>query len=203
MTKNIYTQLLAAQGDFEKIALDSSNPHFKNKYASLSNVLGALLPHLRKHGIVHTATIDKDMPDVLVVQLTHAETGSFISSHVKLLNMADMQKLGSALTYAHRRGILLLCGVCGDIDEDGHIESIPCSSVTKAFEKPPAPKQILTTSERNVISFDLNELWILKEGSVRADSSTQGKTAILRFENDLKDVTDEGLIKLKEYMSGL
>lgn len=47
----IYGALAKAQGELTNIETNSSNPHFKSKYADLGAILAVVRPVLSKHGI--------------------------------------------------------------------------------------------------------------------------------------------------------
>lgn len=193
---NIYTQLLAAQEEFPTIDKDSVNPHLKNKYASLPSILNTVLPVLRRHGVLLTSGIKNDMPDILQVNLIHAQTGTKVESDIKLLNTTDMQKWGGSVTYATRYGLLSLLGISADLDDDGHMASTP-NPVRGAFQ----PK--VTEEELNNIgniTFELYELWKKKEGSVRADGSDAAKRAVALFKSDLVGINYDSLVKLKKWL---
>lgn len=208
---NIYTQLLAAQGEYPTIEKDSVNPHLKNRYASLPSILNTVLPVLRKHGVVLTSAIKDDMPDILQVALVHAQTGTKVQSNTKLLNTADMQKWGGSITYATRYSLLSLLGIAADLDDDGNLAS-SSNQVTSAFTKlspinvTPEPRSIaqpehtLSETQRMALTLELHELWKVKEGSVRAEETDMSKRAILLFKNDLAGVNDSALTKLKDYL---
>lgn len=129
--KNIYQALLNSQKEFPVIEKDGTNPHYKKPYATLPNVLKSVLPVLQKHGILFTShEITIDNQQYIKLQLIHAESSEKIESHVKLINATDMQKLGSAYTYAIRYGILSLLGIAPDMDDDGNAASDPPKAQT-------------------------------------------------------------------------
>ena len=216
MTKNIYTQLALCK--FPTVEKDSVNPQFKksdNKptYASLPSVLSAVVPVLKEHGVVLSSYIREDHSDILVVRLTHGESETSIQSHVKLIDMSTMQKWGGSVTYGTRYGLLSLLGIAADMDDDGNTASQPSNPVTKVFTPvspvtPHVAKVVPVTSERMKLVHDLTNLWEMKEGSVRAEESAASRRTIQLFKNDFKeangdDLTDEQLLKIKDYMSAL
>ncbi len=212
--KNIYTQLNLC--NFPIVEKDSFNPQFKKAdgkptYASLPSVLNTVVPVLKQHGIVISSYIKEDNPDILVVSLTHGETNTSLSSHVKLLDMSTMQKWGGSVTFGTRYGVLSLLGIAADIDDDGNIASGvglastkgSSDTVKKAFDAP-----TLSNTERMRLVHELHGLWEMKEGSVRAETDdvkerARRANAIRLFENDLKDITDVGITALKTWLSEL
>jgi hypothetical protein len=113
----LYKALLQAQSEmpsFEKVAV---NPFHKNKYATLQEILTKALPVLRKHGLLLT-NITQD--NVINITIIHVETAQSISTAIPLIGASDMQKMGSAITYAERYGLLSLLGLAPDMDDDGN-----------------------------------------------------------------------------------
>lgn len=146
---SITQKLLQVQKKIPKIDKDGNNPHFKSKYASLPNVLSTVLPILQEHGILYSAVQDTfDSHDYLVVQLIDTESGESLISKVKLIGINDMQKLGSAHTYACRYGLLNLLGICPDIDDDGNVASDKEETKQPTKETKKVEKKTVTTSDK-------------------------------------------------------
>lgn len=124
--KELYAALLSVQTEMPKIDKDGKNPHYKNAYATLPNVLSTVLPIMHKHGLFFTSSETKiDNDEYLLLEIIHAGTGNKITSNVKLINIPDMQKLGSAYTYGTRYGLLAMLGISPDLDDDGNSVSLP------------------------------------------------------------------------------
>lgn len=210
ISPSIYTQLLAAQNEFPTIDKDSVNPHLRNKYASLPSILNTVLPVLRKHGVLLTSNMSHDASDILQINLVHAETGSTISSDIRLLNTTDMQKWGGSVTYATRYGLLSLLGIAADLDDDGNIACEPPKQtkhtpidVTPAVKEKPKLETTMTNSDRMQLTHDLHGLWSLKEGVIRAVESDKSNKAINMFKTDFVGVNDATLIGLRKWISEL
>lgn len=114
--------LLAAQKSFENVTFDSTNPHFKNKYAGLPGVVEEIKPKLNAQGIA-LFQFPTEAPEGhlgLVTRLQH-ESGEFIeATAVVPLPKADPQGFGSAMTYTRRYSLLSICGVVGEPDDDAN-----------------------------------------------------------------------------------
>ena len=118
---NIHTALAKAQSEMGKAVKDSSNPHFKSKYADLASVMGACMPALTANGICVTHRIEEtEISRVMITTFTHgaSETSEAISIPL-ILGKQDMQGLGSAMTYARRYGVMALAGIAPE-DDDGN-----------------------------------------------------------------------------------
>ena len=136
MTK-LAQALHAFQKDAPPIHLDATNPHFRNKYASLGGVVAAIRPALNKHGLVYTqVTTNLDGSPALKTTLIHAESGETLEGTSPLvLAKADPQGYGSALTYQRRYSLLSILGLVGDDDDDAN-SAQPAQQNGSTFVKP-------------------------------------------------------------------
>jgi hypothetical protein len=114
--------LAKAQKAIVNPALDSVNPHFKNKYASLAAHLSAVRGPLADQGIALIQSIKTPANGGVSVttMLAHC-SGEWISSEVSmpLPERATAQQLGSCVTYLRRYAIATCCLIVGDEDTDG------------------------------------------------------------------------------------
>jgi len=112
----IYKKLLSFQKLGISIVKDKRNPHFKNDYASLNEVLDKVKDTLNGLGVV---IIQTPAPDGLETFLMDTEDDTFIKSFVPFINATDMQKLGGAITYARRYALVSMLAL-EDEDNDGN-----------------------------------------------------------------------------------
>lgn len=127
--------LVAFQAEAPKIALDSTNPHFKNRYASLAGIMEAVRPPLTKNGlaIVQQPTVLESGMPALRTTLLHS-SGETLSDVMPLaVDKPGPQALGSAITYARRYSALAILGLVGDEDDDAN------SAQPKQKQKASAP----------------------------------------------------------------
>lgn len=122
-TGELTKALAQAQAEYQHIALDSSNPHFRSKFSSFAQCCETLRGPLTKHGLA--------LPDfrpglvgnqwVLVGTLRHV-SGQYITGIAPLLMpKGDMQAFGAACTYAKRTLLMALTGgFSGEADDDGN-----------------------------------------------------------------------------------
>jgi hypothetical protein len=115
----IYKKLLEFQKLGISIKKDKRNPHFKNDYASLNEVLDKVKEPLNKLGVVLVQYV---MPDGLVTTLYDNETDTHVSGTTPLVGTTDMQKLGGAITYARRYALVSMLAL-EDEDDDGNTAS--------------------------------------------------------------------------------
>ena len=139
-TNKIAAAWILARLEIRHALLDSKNPHFQSKFASLESVLDALTPFL-KHGLALFQTTDKIGSDLFVIStLTHAESGQWIRSYMPILakDMSDPQKMGSGISYAKRYAAAMLGGI-GERDDDGNKAAEPKPKETP-IERGPVAK---------------------------------------------------------------
>lgn len=122
-TSELTKALAKAQADYQIVAFDSANPHFKSKFASYAQCCDSLRGPLTKNGL--------SLPDfrpgliggqwIVVGTLRHS-SGQWISGAAPLfMGKTDMQSFGAAMTYAKRTLLMALCGgFSGEADDDGN-----------------------------------------------------------------------------------
>lgn len=152
--KTLAEALALFQADLPQVDLDSVNPHFKSKFASLANITKKVLPELAKHGFSYTVGSFVDNGLLVVdAHLLH-ESGESRSFQFPITE-TQPQKIGSAITYAKRYAIQALTGVVADEDDDGNAASQqPPAALAKAKDRaaaaPPRPRQTATPSQAKI-----------------------------------------------------
>lgn len=113
--------LASAIADMPDPQKNASNPHFRNSFADLGEVMDCIQGPLHEHGLLVTqATTDTN---VLVTRVWHAKSGQWIESRLALLlDKQTPQAQGSAITYARRYALKALFGMV-DVDDDGEAAS--------------------------------------------------------------------------------
>ncbi len=150
-TADLSAALAKAQAGMQAAKFDKTNPHFKNKYASLAAVIDAIRKPLADNGLSYTqATEIREGGFVLVTTLRHA-SGQWIGSEYPLPMGAKPQEIGSALTYARRYSLSAIACIAADEDDDaegartsGQTASTPAAKVSPikpvAVEAPVDPE---------------------------------------------------------------
>ena len=118
--------LAAAQAEIKTVAKDRTNPHFKNRYATLDAIMEAVRPVLANHGlsIVQGCTLPNEVDGRLAsfaveTMVLHA-SGEYLSNMVYMpIAKQSAQDAGSALTYGRRYGVSALLALATDDDDDG------------------------------------------------------------------------------------
>jgi ERF superfamily len=114
--------LAKAQTEMQNPGFDSTNPHFRNKFASLAAVRNAVVPIFAKHGIFVSQDLTSLETGVSCVTiLTHA-SGQQMRFGPLVLPVAknDAQGFGSAATYCRRYSLMAVACVVGDDDDDAN-----------------------------------------------------------------------------------
>lgn len=122
----IVPALLKAQRKIGAVTKGADNPFFKSKYADLPSVMEVCKGPLNEEGIVIIQSpkieINPENGNVLniVETVLMHESGEFISGEMALLlDKIDMQKLGSAVSYA-KRYVLQSMTFIPSVDDDGN-----------------------------------------------------------------------------------
>jgi len=139
--------LLAAQKQMVGASKDSTNPHFKSRYADLESILDAVKGPLNDEGIIIAQPITRfDNEWCVITMLMHVDTGETLQSHMPIVckDLGDPQKWGSAITYARRYSLQSLVALPA-IDDDGNTASAQTpprkqAPATKPTSTPPAPE---------------------------------------------------------------
>lgn len=128
--------LVSAQAEANNATFDSVNPHFRNKYASLAEVIDTIRPVTAKHGIaiIQLPAYRDDIGPVLVTRIMH-HSGEWMEDEYRLNPVKeDPQGYGSAITYARRYTLPGILMIASEEDDDGNAASQP----TKPKSAPPA-----------------------------------------------------------------
>jgi hypothetical protein len=119
---NVAAAMFALQKELEPVKKDSTNPHFKNRYASLEAINTYIIDMANKHGllIMQGGGESREGGCISVeTMVVHASTGEFIASEVIMpLSKQDPQGAGSAITYGRRYNICAIFCISTEEDDD-------------------------------------------------------------------------------------
>jgi len=117
--KEAIAALAKAQSQMKTPHKDATNPHFRNRYASLKSCIKAIKPALNTNGFALIQAAGKDEQGHFIqTTFEHTSGGMFTSKFYMEPEKKGMQGLGSAATYAKRYGLLGLAGIEPDEDAD-------------------------------------------------------------------------------------
>jgi len=116
--KDLASALAKAQGEFQNPNKNAFNPHYKNWYADLAEILATIRPVLAKYGlsVLQCPSIEADRTEVETI-LMH-ESGEYISWKISCKTSKDglAQGLGSDVTYLRRYSLAGLGVAQEDLD---------------------------------------------------------------------------------------
>ena len=116
---SINQKLFNLQQEIGTISKDASNPFYKSKYFDVNSLINQLNPLLKKHRLLLLQPIKEDCVYSKLICIDG--TGGVISA-LKLPEINDPQKLGSAITYYRRYTLASLLGLQA-VDDDANVAS--------------------------------------------------------------------------------
>jgi hypothetical protein len=143
--KNLAKALVKATAQIEGASKDSTNPHFRNKYADLASVTDAIKKPLNDNGLTYSQIIHRLEGGVGVETLIIHESGETMSNGITFVPAPknDPHGYGSALTYARRYSLSACFGVIQeDDDANGASNKLPIQVPAKPVTKPQPPKTV-------------------------------------------------------------
>ncbi len=121
--KELASALAKAQAMMKPALKDSTNPHFKSKYADLTSIWEACRDALTKNGlsVAQVTEFDGDLCWIKTI-LLHS-SGEVLEGRYPLRPVQNTpQGMGSAISYARRYALAAMVGVVAD-DDDGQAAS--------------------------------------------------------------------------------
>jgi len=110
----LYPKLHAAKQKIGKVVKNSTNPHFKNKYADINGLIETVEPVLLEHGLLLIQPIEQGLVSTLIIDI---ESGEKVVSSMRLPEIQDPQKIGSAVTYYRRYTLQSLLSLQAEDDD--------------------------------------------------------------------------------------
>lgn len=134
--KSVYSKLFKVQEEAVAIEKSATNPHFKSKYADISEIIDKLRPALIKHGLVLLQPINVN-PSTGLTELqtiiADSETGDSFIFSVPVPANSNIQLWGSQITYLRRYSLQAVFALPAE-DDDG--ESVMQRSAPQQVAKP-------------------------------------------------------------------
>jgi len=115
----LHQKLFNLQQEIGTISKDAKNPFYKSKYFDINSLIGQLQDLLKKNRLVLLQPI---YGDSIETQIKCIDTEQSVISNLKLPELNDPQKLGSAITYYRRYTLASLLGLQA-VDDDGNLGS--------------------------------------------------------------------------------
>ena len=142
---------------------DKKNPHLKNEYVSLDNLLNTVRPLLTFNGLVITQDLAGGS---LVTTLLHT-SGQFKGSAMNFSPMSDnkginnLQGIGGGITYAKRYAVGALLSISVDTDDDAN--EMKDKPIKQPKEEPKQRKTVTDEQIPNLITHAIQHNLTIKE----------------------------------------
>lgn len=196
--KNIAAALCKAQAELKNPSLDSVNPHFKSKFASLANIRNTITAVFTKHGLSMLQNVTSSDKAVGCSTMLLHESGEWMESDTIWVPVekVNAQGFGSATTYARRYSESAFSNTVGDDDDDGNAASAPAGKPAE-IKNQSVPKDswdLLTPAEQKY----LTDLAIPIKDEISAGNMERAYELRMQvqFDEDRHDFQQAGFISL-------
>lgn len=140
--QNLTQALVNFQAQMGTAPMNGYNPHFKNKFSTLEDLIDSSRDILTRFGLAVIQYPDSDgQSNFLVTKLKHVSGEEETSRALLVLkDVNDIQKLGSAISYMKRYAYAAICGIAtSEADDDGHTatNTTPSSFRSEQNDTPP------------------------------------------------------------------
>ena len=181
--------LADAQGEVENAAKNAQNPHLKNRYADLAEILNTVRPVLSRHGLAVSQHPSYSDGMVHVETIMLHKSGEWMSSTISTpVQKPDPQGVGSACTYARRYSLAAIVGLSQE-DDDGHAASKPKPGPAHQQQKPsPQPSAPKTEPDPLITDAQRKHLMAIYAGAPREDRLADANTIMRQAKPTWQDV---------------
>jgi hypothetical protein len=190
MSAKIMAALVAAQGELSNPikAKKANTGTYSYTYADLAGVLDHVRPVLAKHslGLVQDVEVAEGRVGITTT-LIHSSGESLRFGPLAASAPVDMQKLGSAITYARRYALVAALGIAADEDDDGAAAKDAPKSKPKAVAN---DEQVLTWVSRIDEAGDFIALKKIGHEISEHDLDSEVRAELLRQWKQRKAVLD-------------
>ena len=205
---NLATALAKAQAEIRPAIFDSTNPHFRSKYASLTAVMEACREALSKNqiAVVQGAAV-VDGAVAVTTLLLHA-SGEYISDELTMpFAQATPQQIGSSLSYCRRYSLASLVGITADDDDAEEAMPKPAAvssdfakdvKITPAKETDPQTRQSSNSQEVPAS----NKTEVAKSRESKSKRAT-ARAALIKEIFNTSNQLGMNITNLKEFISNL
>ena len=172
-----YKALSAAQSEIEGAIKNSTNPHFRSKYADLGAVWEACRAPLTKQGIsiIQCPSFDTERSVVIVDTIVAHESGYEKSFPLTMpVSKVDAQGIGSAISYARRYALMAAVGIAPE-DDDGNAavaqggdHKAPATK-TSALPKGGASRELYAELQQDIDAADTEDALLVWKDRRKAD----------------------------------
>jgi hypothetical protein len=148
-----------AKQSIKKIAKNAKNPHFKNNYADINALIEEVEPILLENRLLLLQPIEDGYVYSRIVDI---DSGEICESCMKLPEIQDPQRIGSACTYFRRYTLTgLLC--LQAIDDDANLSAEAVKSQKQGLPQERFLKALEGIKNGTVSKQDLSKFELTKE----------------------------------------
>lgn len=166
---DIAKAMAAARKKFKPVKKDSTNPHYKSKYADLSSLIDATFEALCDSDLVVIQSPSSDEHGATVTTLIAHGSGEWLENDLTLpagtAQRFDAQTAGSAITYGRRYSYQAMLNIAGEDDDDGNaavtgreaMNTRPPQSANRPPVRPQPVSDFITATQRTMFWNAVNE----------------------------------------------
>ena len=139
LTNDLCKAMAAAQNEIKPASKDSQNPHFKNRFSSLTAVWESIREPLTKNGLTIWQDVSTTADSVSIVSRLSHVSGQYAEFGPLTIPLTkkDAQGVGSAISDARRYALCTALCIVSDEDDDG---TAACDRGTAEVVKQPDSK---------------------------------------------------------------
>ena len=183
--EGIRAKFVAAWAACENPELDSENPHYKNRYASLKSTLKAVREACNGQGIAYTQRLAHATTDD-GISFDRRELVSSVTDGAEEIELSrfpvecppNPQSFGSNLTYPKRQQAQADWGITGEPDDDGEAAANAAKGPRRASAKPRKPASSRKPqADAGALKAAKSELWAACKDYAAAHGADPGAIA--------------------------
>jgi hypothetical protein len=148
-----------AKQSIKKVAKNAKNPHFKNNYADINALIEEVEPILLENRLLLLQPIEDGYVYSRIVDI---DTSEICESCMKLPEIQDPQKIGSAVTYYRRYTLQSLLSLQA-VDDDANLSSEAVKSQKQGLTQERFLKALEGIKNGTVSKQDLSKFELTKE----------------------------------------
>lgn len=144
---SIYKKILDFKSNVGAVKKDGNNPFHKSKYSTIESVLETIEKPLKDVGL---GFVQCPMENGLKTIVFSDDSETTIESFVPYIGATDMQKLGSAITYARRYALVSMFGLEQEDDDGNKASGYTQPKPQQKQEPKQQPKEVVKISQEQV-----------------------------------------------------
>ena len=152
-TLTFLQKLHKAKQSTKKVAKNAKNPHFKNNYADINALIDEVEPVLLENNLLLLQPIEDGYVFSRIIDI---DSGEICESYMKLPEILDPQKIGSAVTYFRRYTLQSLLSLQA-IDDDANLSTEAIKTQKPTISEERFQKALTAIEDGLATKTDLNK----------------------------------------------